>query len=109
MVVPAIVKQKGIELHAALLGQFASKCVHGIQRISLGVWREVTKVVPRVVMKKRPVGMGALLLKVRKKVAAHLTVACHSNYRGVGDGLASAQRQSTVNPRRGAVPRHFTL
>ena len=74
MVIPAVVEKVGVQGDAALLGELAPESLDAVQCACLIVGVEVAQVVPRVVVKKRPVGVGPLLLQIAEEIAAHLTV-----------------------------------
>ena len=52
-----------------------------------------TQVVPGVVVQEGSIRMGSLELDVSEEIAPHLAASCGSDDRGVGDGLARAERK----------------
>ena len=79
-VIPAVVKKKGIHLHAALLHQFAAKIINRIEAFCLVIFLLVPgDIEPGIVVQKRPVRMHAFAFEVSQKAAAQLAVRHHTH------------------------------
>src|ERR1035438_1370799 len=109
VVVPAVVKQKRIELDAALFRQFPAEGIDAVQSLHLIIGTEIAEVVPGVVVQKCTIGMGPLALEIRKKIAPHLPRVSHTDHRRVDNGLACVQRQIAIDPRGGAASGHLAV
>src|SRR4029078_11127523 len=91
-IVPPIVEQERVELHAPLALQLLAERRNHRQCLGLVELREVAEVVPGVVVKEWAVGMCALALHVRQEVTSKLTGA-----RGPDD---RRQLELRVRPKR---------
>src|SRR5205823_5182236 len=70
--VPAIVEQEGVERDPTLPNELFTEGLNDTERFLLGVLREISDVVPGVVMQKCAVRVRALALDVSEKVAPQL-------------------------------------
>ncbi len=108
-IVPSVIKQKRVHLHAALLHQLIAERMHTIQRRRLIKAVAIPNVVPRVVMQKSPVRMRPLLLDIRKKIPPHLPWSRHPNHRRISNRIPCLQRQHARQNRRCSPIFHRTL
>ena len=101
-IVPTVVEEERIELHATpSLQLFTERRDHG-ERFGLVELREVPEVVPGVVVKERPVRVRALALEVRQKVAPQLASARRSDDRRQRERGAGTNRKLTRERRASA-------
>src|SRR5262249_19348761 len=70
VIVPAVVEQEGVHLHAASAHQLLTEGVNGVQRVALRVGREIADVVPGVVVQEGTKRRGTLTFQIRPETAA---------------------------------------
>ncbi len=108
-VVPAIVEQKRIDLHAARFTQLAADCVDALQRLLLRVRREVANVAPAVVVQKRAIRVSPLPFQIGGEVAPQLARAHYAGHGGVNQRPVLFQRQCALQSKADVVSVHMTF
>ena len=94
VIIPAIVKQERIQLHAALLHQFLAVGVNHTQGGFLVILTEIAYVIPRIVMEEWTIGMSALPLQISQKTAPQLPLENKTDDRRARETLPDLQRRA---------------
>ena len=108
-VVPAVVEQEGIHLHAACPDEVLAIRPDYRQRFGLGVWREIADVVPGVVVQERAERCCALVLQVSLEAAAQLTGRHCAEYGRIPRCHVRTQRQRAPQPHARVAADHPRL
>jgi hypothetical protein len=109
VIIPSIVEEKRIQLHAAFLLQFFSEGLDTIYSCILIIGSKVAEIVPGVVVKKRAIWARTFALNICQKVAPQLARMNHSKYGRIRNRLPRAKRQIAIDPCCRAGPCHVAL
>jgi hypothetical protein len=69
-IVPAVIKEKRIQLHAAFLDKFGAEGMDYVECRSFVVLIGIAEIVPGVVVQERPIRMSAFAFQVIKEPTA---------------------------------------